>query len=105
MKVIAIELTRDARNAAYRAGPCIGCTDPRRIGCINPHSPGRPRCEPCHRIWGTTPPLDAIPVDALYNTDQLCTGLVCFRYGKTDRFPVRWDSGLCEMCTGELRRQ
>ncbi len=102
LTVIAIELTRDARNAAYRVGRCIGCTDPRRIGCINPHSPGRPRCEPCHRIWATTPPPDAIPADVLYS-HQLCTGPVCCRDGKANRFRVRHDTGLCEMCTG-LRR-
>lgn len=49
--VIAIELTREARNNAYITGRCIGCADPVRIGCTEPHSPGRPRCEQCHRIW------------------------------------------------------
>lgn len=106
LKVIRIELTRDARNVAYWAGRCIGCTDPRRIGCTNPHSPGRPRCETCHRIWATTPPLDAIPVDAVYS-ETLCTGPICTRDGKTNRFRIRRNdmpgAGLCEMCHG-LRR-
>lgn len=34
-------MSRDARNAAYRAGLCIDCL-------TEPHSPGRPRCEKCH---------------------------------------------------------
>lgn len=109
-KVIAIELTRDARNAAYRAGLCIGCTDPLRIGCTEPHSPGRPRCEQCHHIWSTTLPLkvilEAIPADAVY-AEMLCTGPVCTRGGKANKFRVRRDdipgAGLCEMCFGLSR--
>ncbi len=100
MRVIAVELTREAANAAYRAGLCIQCGS-------QPHSPGRPRCEPCHRVWLTLPGPDAIPLDALYS-EQLCTGPVCVAGGKTNRFPVRRadmpGAGLCEMCYGESRR-
>ncbi len=106
MRVVAIELTREARNAAYRAGICIGCSDPSRIGCTEPHSPGRTRCEECHRIWSITPPLGAIPAGALYDLDVLCTGPTCVRDGK--RFPVRRagvpGAGLCEFCYGASRR-
>src|SRR5271166_4181838 len=42
-KVIAIEPTRECRDAAYRTGLCIDCQD-------RPYSPGRPRCEACHRV-------------------------------------------------------
>jgi 5S rRNA maturation endonuclease (ribonuclease M5) len=34
----------DEANAAYCAGLCRDCS-------AKPHSPGRPRCEECHRIW------------------------------------------------------
>jgi hypothetical protein len=32
---------------AYLNGQC-------RDGCGNPHAPGKPRCDTCHRIWLTT---------------------------------------------------
>jgi hypothetical protein len=35
-----------AADAAYRGGKCIDCKE-------RDHSPGRPRCDECHRIWLT----------------------------------------------------
>lgn len=87
--ILNIELIREARNAAYRAGLCVQCG-------TNPHSPGRRRCERCQHVWRTLPGTQAIAADVLY-ASQLCTGPICTRDGKS--FRVRRDSGLCEMCT------
>ena len=38
----AERVAREIRNALYRYGLCTACG-------IRPHSPGRPRCEACHR--------------------------------------------------------
>lgn len=38
---------RNETSAAYVNGMCRDCKD-------NPHSPGRTRCDTCHRIWQTT---------------------------------------------------
>jgi hypothetical protein len=42
--VINGQVARDAANTAYSKGLC-------RDGCGRPHSPARPRCNECHRIW------------------------------------------------------
>jgi len=38
----AARVAREIRKSLYIYGLCIGCG-------IRPHSPGRPRCEQCHR--------------------------------------------------------
>lgn len=38
-------MTRTAESsAAYRAGLCVDCL-------TEPHSPGRPRCDECHKTY------------------------------------------------------
>jgi hypothetical protein len=95
LTVVSIELPPDVRAAAYRAGLCIGCGSA-------PHSPGRIRCDTCYRAWQTTPPPGGIDPDLIYS-HELCVGRICVREGKTGRFRVRHDSGLCEFCTAHQK--
>jgi hypothetical protein len=57
--VIGIELTGEARAAAYRTGLCVDCS-------ASPQSPGRPRCEPCHHAWVRRIPSGSADIADIY---------------------------------------
>jgi tRNA(Ile2) C34 agmatinyltransferase TiaS len=50
LKVVGVEVSREVRNARYRAGRCVDCN-------AEGHSAGRPRCQSCHQTWVGIPPV------------------------------------------------